>query len=454
MPSPLDQLVDTANVLVERLKNLGADTVEVSATSGWELSTKVRLGEVELVEEAGQKHISLRVIRDARVALTSTSDLTDGGLTRCVNDAMELLTLSEPDPDAAPAAAEELAKPPFRDLDLYDPALESVDAKSGIEWARQAESAAFAADDRIKLSEGATFSRALGYSAMVLSSGFVGTRHGSQVSLVVSPVVEDEDQKRRRGYYYTVARYLADLESADAVGKEAARRTVRQLGARSVKTCDAPVVLSPEAARAIIGEFVGCAMGGAVWRRASYLCGREGTEVASNLITLIDDPFIVRGFGSRTFDGEGLACRKNPLVEGGSYVGPLLDCLSARKLKRTSTASAVRHGGSLSASTSNLTMLPGTLSEDELIASTKRGLYVTDMMGFGFNAVTGDFSRGASGFWIEDGKLVHPVSEVTISSNLDRMLKAVDAVAVQPKIKGAMIVPSFRIASMTIAGGA
>ena len=152
---------------------------------------------------------------------------------------------------------------------------------------------------------------------------------------------------------------------------------------------------SPDAARAIIGAFVGCAMGGAIWRRSSYLCGRENTSVANPAVTLVDDPFLPRGFGSRTFDGEGLPCQRNTIVENGTYVGPLLDCLSARKLKRRSTASAARHGGSLSASISNLVMLPGQLSEEALTVSTSSGLYVTDMMGFGFNPVTWATFRAA-----------------------------------------------------------
>lgn len=452
MTDPFERLEETASSIVARLRSQGADAAEVSASSGWDLSTRVRLGEVELVEEAGHRHISLRAIRDHRVALTSTSDLTEEGISRCIADAIELMTLSEPDPDAAPAEVSELASPPYPDFDLFDDSTCELAPTFAIDAAKRAERAALDADSRITLSDGATFTRSFGHSVTVLSGGFTGRRHGTQVSLVVTPVVEDEGQKRRRGHYYTVARHLSDLETAESVGIEAARRTVGQLGAKSVPTSEAAVVFSPDTARAIIGAFIGCAMGGSLWRRASYLFSREGSEVASPLVTLVDDPFVVRGFGSRAFDGEGLPCRRNIVVENGIFRTPLLDCLSARKLKRKSTASAARHGGSLSASTSNLIMQPGTVSEEALIAQTARGLYVTDMMGFGFNAVTGDFSRGASGFWIEDGKLTHPVSEVTISSNLDTMLKTIDGVATAPRPKSSMLVPSFRIPKVTIAG--
>ncbi len=452
MASNESMLLDTATTLVERLRKLGADHAEVTAYSGWELSTRVRLGKVEQVEEAGHRHVSLRAIRDARVALTSTSDLSDEGLDRCVRDAMELLSLSEPDPDAAPARAEQLTKGPFDDLETFDPTLETVDAAVAIDMATQAERTALETDSRLNNSEGASFGRSVGQSAMVLSNGFVGTRHGSHVSLVVTPVADDGDGKKRRGHYYSIARFLADLESPSEVGREAAHRTVAQLGARSVTTCEANVVFSPDAARAIISAFAGCIVGGALWRRSSYLVGREGSQVASSCVTLVDDPTLLRGLGSRTFDGEGLACRKLVVVDRGSYQTPLLDCLSARKLNRESTASASRQGASLAASTSNFILLPGDCTEAELIENTARGLYVTDMMGFGFNPVTGDFSRGATGFWIENGRLSHPVSEVTISSNLDKMLKGIDSIAETPRLRSSVIAPAFRVTGMTIAG--
>lgn len=448
-----DSLIDTATSLVERLKKLGADHAEVTASSGWDLTTRVRLAKVEQVEEAGHRHVSVRAIRDARVALTSTSDLSPEGLARCVSDALELLDLSEPDPDAAPADPAQLSRGPFADLQTYDPLVESMDAQQGILLATEAEKAALDFDpSRLQNSEGATFGRSSGQSALVLSSGFVGTRRGSHVSLVVTPVADDAEGKKRRGHYYTIARYVSDLEPASAVGQEAARRTLAQLGARSVPTCEAPVVFSEDAARAILSAFAGCIVGGSLWRRSSYLVAREGSVVASKGVTIVDDPLIPRGFGSRAFDGEGLACRRLVVVDRGTYRTPLLDCLSARKLQRTSTGSAARGGGAISSSTSNLILLPGSATEATLIANTSKGLYVTDMMGFGFNPVTGDFSRGASGFWIENGQLAHPVSEVTISSNLDAMLQGIDAIAEAPRPRSSIIAPAFRIGNMTIAG--
>jgi PmbA protein len=449
---PTPRLLELASQLVERARKLGADVAEASARTGWELSAKVRLGKTELVEEAGHHGVSLRVIRGGRVATTSTSDLTPHGIERCVADALELCALSEPDPFAGPAPDELLARPPFPDLELLDPSIDAIDAEQAITQARLAEQAAFDADPRITLSEGATYSRTSGASAMVLSSGFQGAVRGSYAALSVAPVVEDEGGKKRRGHYYSASRRHRDLESAEHIGREAARRTLRKLGAQKIATTEAAVVFDPDVARSLVGSLAGCIVGGALWRKSSYLLEREGTAVASPLVTIIDDPLIVRGPGSRPFDGEGLPSRRNSIVEAGVLKGFLLDCYSARKLGRTSTGSAGRSGGSIGASTSNFILQASQTKAADIVKSTARGLYVTELMGFGFNPVTGDFSRGAAGFWIEGGELAFPVSEVTISSTLDAMLKAIDAVGDDLELKTSTASPTLRVTSMTISG--
>ncbi|MBK8998414.1 MAG: TldD/PmbA family protein [Myxococcales bacterium] len=447
-----EELLALAAGLVERARALGADVAEVTARAGWELSAKVRLGEPELVEEAGHRGVSLRVIKQQRVAVTSTSDLSEAGLARCVSDALMLAELSEPDSFAGPADPADLAPRPYPDLDLFDPAVAEITADVAVERATRAERAALDFDPRITLSEGATFSRTVGSSARVISNGFSGAQRGSYASLVVSPVAEDEGGKRRRGFHWSARRHVAELDDDAAVGREAARRTLAKLGARKVPTCEAPIVFDPDVARSLIGTFAGCIMGGSIWRKSSYLVGREGSSVASPLVTLIDDPLIPRAPGSRPYDGEGLPSRRNVVVDCGVLRTYLLDCYSARKLGSKSTGSAAVSGGSIGPSTSNFILSPGQQSREELIASTERGLYVTEMMGFGFNAITGDYSRGASGFWIENGKLTFPVSEVTVSSNLDAMLKNIDAVANDLELKTSTAAPTFRVSKMTIAG--
>jgi PmbA protein len=453
METEIKALGDLAADIVARAIAGGADVAEATARSGSELSTKVRLGEPELVEEAAHRSLGMRIIRDKRVALTSTSDLTPRGLDRFLRDALDLVEISQEDPFAGPADPELIAKGAFPDLDLYDPAGGDVSAGEALELARRGEQAARDFDPRISNSDGGTFSRTAGAFAMVLSGGFRGGYAGSYASLVVSPVAEDEVGKKRRGFHYTAKRYLSALDAPEEVGREAARRTLRKLGARKVPTCEAPVVFDPDAARSILGLMASCVMGGAIWRKSSYLVGREGTRVASDLVTIVDDPLIPRAPGSRPFDGEGLPVRRNVVVEQGTLRTFLCDSYSGRKLGRSSTASASRGGGGgVGPSTSNFLLQPTATPAADIVASTPRGLYVTEMMGFGFNAVTGDFSRGAAGFWIEDGKLAYPVSEVTISLNVDQLWQRIDAVGDDLDQRSAIASPTLRVSAMTIAG--
>jgi PmbA protein len=446
METEVQRLLDVAADVVARARARGADVAEAIARSGSELSTKVRLGEPELVEEAAHRGVGMRVIRDQRVAMTSTSDLSPRGIERFVSDAMELLDVAQPDPFAGPADPSLYAKAPF-------PSGGEITAEQAVALARRGEAAAREADARITNSEGATFSRTAGAFGLVLSSGFSGGYATSYASLVVTPIADDEGGKKRRGYHWTAKRHLAELLSPEEVGKEATRRTVRKLGARKVPTCEAPVVFDPDAARSLLGLFAGCAMGSSIWRKSSYLVGREGTRVASDLVTIVDDPLLVRGPGSRPFDGEGLPARQNRVVEAGVLRTYLCDSYSARKLERASTGNAARGGGGgVGPSTTNFVLRPTTTTAADIVKSTPSGLYVTEMMGFGFNAVTGDFSRGAAGFWIENGELSYPVSEVTISLNIDQLLQRIDAVGDDLDLRTSTASPTVRVSSMTIAG--
>jgi PmbA protein len=449
----MQALTELAADVVGRAIKGGAHVAEAMARSGSELSVKVRLGEPELVQEAAYRGLGMRVIKDRRVALTSTSDLTPRGIERFVADALELVEISQEDPFAGPADADLVLKGAYPDLDLYDPSGGEVTAAEGIEIARRGEQAARDFDPRITNSEGGRFERTAGVGAIVLSGGFRGGFAGSYASLAVMPLAEDEGGKKRRSYHYTAKRYLAELDAPEEVGREAARRTLRKLGAKKVPTCEAAVVFDPDAARSILGTMGGCVMGSSIWRKSSYLVGREGSRVASDLVTIVDDPLILRGPGSRPFDGEGLPSRRNVVVEQGLLKTYLCDSYSARKLGRASTGSATRgSGGGVGPSTSNFLLLPGSTPAKEIVRTTRRGLYVTDMLGFGFNAVTGDFSRGASGFWIEDGELVHPVSEVTISLNVDQLWQRVDAVGDDLDQRSSVASPTLRVSAMTIAG--
>lgn len=451
--SEIQALTELAAQAVDRALAGGADVAEAITRSGSELSTRVRLGEPELVEEAAHRGLGMRIIKGGRVALTSTSDLTPHGVDRFVKDALELVDISQEDPFAGPADPELIHHGALPELELYDPAGGEVTAAAAIALATRAEQAARDMDPRITHSDGATFARTAGTFAVVLSGGFRGGYAGSYASLVVVPVAEDDGGKKRRGHHYTAKRFLNELDAPEEVGREAARRTLRKLGAGKVPTCEAPVVFDPDAARSILGLMASCVMGSGIWRKSSYLVGREGTRVASDLVTIVDDPLIPRGPGSRPFDGEGLLARRNVVVEHGFLKTYLCDSYAARKLGRASTASASRGGaGGVGPTTSNFILQPTSTRAADIVKSTARGLYVTEMMGFGFNAVTGDFSRGASGFWIEDGALTRPVSEVTISLNVDQLWQRIDAVGDDLDLRSATASPTLRVSAMTIAG--
>jgi PmbA protein len=447
-------LVDLGRSVVERAIGGGADVAEAGVHSGSHLSVKVRMGEPELVEEAGSRALGLRVMVGQRVASTYTSDLSEAGQRTLIEDALELARLSESDEFAGPPDPSELSsRSQWADLETFDEGVSQISADEALSRALRGERAALDFDPRITNSEGASFTRARGVSALVTSGGFAGSDYGTYASIVVNPVADDEDGKKRSGYHWSASRHYADLEDSEAVGEEAARRTIAQLGAKKLPTQELPVIFDKDTARSILGLFAGCVLGGPIWRKSSYLVDRVGTRVASDLVDIVDDPLLPRAPGSRAFDGEGLLSRRNVVVEAGVLKTYLIDTYSARKLGLTSTGSASRSpSGGISASTSNLILKANTQSRDELIADTKHGLYVTGMMGFGFNAVTGDFSRGASGFLIQDGELSHPVSEVTISLNLDQLLQRIDAVADDLDQRTAIASPTFRVSSMTLAG--
>jgi PmbA protein len=451
-PEVVGELEGIARRVTEMATGSGADAAEVIVRAGSELTAKVRLGEPELVQEAGSRALGLRVFKDGRRAVTYTSDTRPEALAAFVRETVELAGVAEPDDLNVLPDRDELATS-VPELELYDDEAVTVDAAEGLRRAIAGEKAALAFDPRVTNSEGATWSRTLGAVAFATSGGFSGGYRGSYQSLYVEPICDDADGKKRNGYWWTGGRYLSELDDPAAVGAEAARRTVATLGSRKVDTGEMQIVFDREAGRAIVGMLFSVANGSAFYRKSSYLVEREGTLVASDLVTIVDDPLIVRAPGSRPFDGDGLPTRKNVLVRAGVLETVLCDVYSARKLGRRSTGSAGRGvGGNPSPTTSNLIMEAGTVSKDELVKQTGRGLYVTSMMGFGFNPVTGDFSRGAAGFMIENGELTFPVSEITVSANFDDLLQRIDLVADDLEMRTSTACPTFRVSRMTVAG--
>jgi PmbA protein len=435
--------------VVEAARKQGADVAEALVRAHRELSVQVRKGDVEMVEEAASRGIGLRVFVGDRSGSMATSDLTDTGLEALVEGALEVAKHSEADPDARPPETRAFEQP---DLDLLDRSLEDFGARDAEAWAREAESAAFAVSDRITNSEGASCGRVVGGVALVTSQGFSGLYEGSRVSIGVQPVAPDGD-KLRTAADWDARRFRHALRSPEAIGKEAGERVVAKLGASKIESQQLPVIFHPDAGRALLSALFGCISGSAVYRRSTYLADREGTPVAAEGVEVVDDPLIPRGPASRPFDGEGFASRKNVVISGGALKTFLLDTYSARKLQKQSTASASRGlTGRPSPSATNFVLQPGELSPEAIVRDTPKGLYVTSMMGFGFNPVTGDFSRGAEGFLIENGQISRPVSEITIGVNFDDLWKGIDAIGSDLDLKTGTATPTFRVRQMTVAG--
>ena len=448
----LDGLQATAEHALSVLTRLGVDHAEVSVGIGRELEISVRQDEPELVKEASSSGLSVRVMRDERVATSSTTDLGRAAVEAFLARALEMAECSEPDPMAAPPDPAELAKT-MPELDLFDPETDGIRAGDALKMAQAAERAAFKHDKRITTSEGASFGRSSGHSVLATTGGFVGRRAGTYQSLVVQAVADDAGGKKRNGVYWTGGRFFAVLEDPEAVGIEAARRAIATIGAAKMDTGVYPVVFDKDAARALVGLVASCILGDAVYRQRSYLAQRLGDTIGSEHVTIVDDPLIPRGPGSRPFDGEGRPVKRIVVVDRGKLESFLLDTYSARKLELQPTGSGGGGGGIPHASTSNFFLQAGTADPSELLRGIDRGLFVTRMMGFGFDPVTGNFSRGAEGFRIENGQLGAPVGEITVSRNLDDILKGIDMVASDLEHKTSVAAPSLRVDQMTIAGG-
>ncbi|EDM78315.1 peptidase U62, modulator of DNA gyrase [Plesiocystis pacifica SIR-1] len=447
----LDSLEQAASHALDHLAKLGVDHAEISVAQGERLEAGVRQGEVELVKEAKSRGMNVRIVHGERVATSSTTDLGPQAVERFLARVVEMAELSEPDPLAVPPSPRELTKT-FPTLDLWDPKMARVKADRALKLALRCEKAAFSADRRITSSEGATFARGAIHSVLMTSGGFLGRDAGTYASLSTQVICDDEGGKKRNGSHWTAARYMEDLLDPRVVGREAAQRAVRRLGASQMDTGVYPVVFDREIARAIVSMVGGCVMGDSVYRDQSFLKDKLGELVASNKVSIVDDPLLPRGLGSRRHDGEGRSVKVNPIVRAGRLDRFLLDTYSARKLKLRPTHAAGGGGGIPYATTSNLYMKKGRSKPVSLLRGIEKGLYVTSMMGFGFDPVTGNFSRGASGFLIENGELTRPVSEVTISRNLGDMLLGIDAVADDLEFTSSVAAPSFRVDYMTISG--
>lgn len=447
-----EDLRSVASDIVEKARALGADESDAYIRSGVESNVTVRKQEVEKLIEAGSHSVSIRVIKDKRTAVCNTTDFTPRALDEMVRTAVELAKISEPDEFAGLPAKEDLATDMGASLRLYDERIESLTVEEMKDIVMRAEQAAFDFDPRISNSEGAEFGAERGQVVLANTLGFCGSFPYTGASFAVSVLADDSDGKKQSGFWFSADRMFHRLDSAEDVGRRAASRTVRKLGGRKVTTRQAPVVWEPMMTGALMGIIAGAANGEALFKRSTFLTDFEGKPLASPLVTITDDGTLAGKLGSRPFDGEGVTKRRNTIVAAGVFERFLFDSYYARRTGRRTNGSAVRAGDSIGISPANLIWDAGTSSPDEIIGSVDDGLYLTDLMGFGVNQTTGDFSRGASGIWIENGRLAYPVIEVNISGNLKEMLLDIDAVGNDLEWRAGGASPTIRMAKMTVSG--
>ncbi len=437
--------------LLDKAKRNGATEADIIVADGETFSVQVRLGAVDRLTKAREKHLGLRVFVGKRSASTSTSDFSADSLNQLVAETCTLAKAVVEDQVSGLPSADQMAgeKP---DLDLYDPT--RLNTEQQIELAKRAEAAAMSMDERVTNSEGGDFDSSSGRVVLGNSHGFIGEYQSSSFSMSVSPVATDpETGAMQRDSWYAVQRKFAKLDSPEDVGFEAARRTVRKLGARKVATQRVPVIFDAETAGSLMGNLCSAVSGYSLYKGASFLAGQLDKPLAPEYVTVYDDGRMVGGLGSRPFDGEGLPTRKTTVVERGVLKSYLLDTYSGKKLGLASTSNASRSvGENPSVGPTNFYLAPGANTAQDIIKTVKQGLYVTDLIGFGINMVTGDYSRGAAGFWIEGGELAYPVEEITIAGNLKDMFAGIEMIGSDLVFRGRIASPTIKIGEMMLAG--
>ena len=433
--------------LIRAAKQAGADAADAIIVESVSAGVSCRLGKLEDVERAESSDLGLRVFVGHRVAFVSSSDVSERGVAELPERAVAMARLAPEDEFAGLAPKDRLAKS-IPDLDIEDSHEPSADAL--VDSARAVEAAAMAVKG-ITNSEGGSASYGRSAIALATSEGFFGSYAATSHSIGVS-VLAGEGTGMERDDDFASARHLADLEGADIVGRRAGERAMARMNPRKVKSQAVPVVYDPRAANGLIGHFAGAISGAAIARGVSFLKDKMGELVFAPNITILDEPHRMRGLRSKPFDGEGVRNKRWALIENGVLKTWLLDCASAKQLGLETTGHAARGtGGPPMPSTTNLYMAPGMVTRDALIADISEGFYVTELMGMGVNGVTGDYSRGATGFWIENGAIAYPVSEVTIAGNLKEMFRNL-VPANDLVFRYGVNAPTLRVEGMTVAG--
>ena len=437
--------------ILAQAKAKGASDGDVVMVESDSFFVTVRMGEVEKISQAGEKRLGLRLFFGNSSATASTSDISQKSIEKLVDDTARMAQVTAQDSYSGLPEAAALARD-WPELDLLDDSARAVSVDERIQIALATEKSALAFDPRITNSEGAEFSNQVGRVIYANSQGFAGEYSGSTFGHSVAPVAS-QDGAMQRDYWYSSNRKFSRLESPKSVGERAAQRVLRRLGGRKVKTCSVPIVFDPEMAASLLRNLASAISGYSLYKGASFLAGKLDTQIGSELLTVIDDGTIPGALGSRPFDGEGLPIYKKTVVEKGRLQSYLLDTYSGKKLGMASTGNASRSvGDAPGVAPANFYLAPGSDSPEQMIKSVKAGLYVTEMIGFGVNMVTGDYSRGAAGLWIENGELTYPVEEITIAGNLKEMFQNIEMVGNDLEMRGRIASPTVKISQMTVAG--
>ncbi len=446
-----NHLLELAQGVVKRALALGATDAECTIAEGEEFSANVRMRDVENLKEAGSRGAGLRILRGKHTGSSYTSDLSADGIEHLVRSAIELADITTEDPHAGLPDADEFGSI-GGDLGLYSADVETLETPLKIDTAKRAEEAALSADPRIFNSEGASFDNHTGRHIFANSRGFSGEYRSSYCSLSTVPVARD-GESMERDYWYTMARGFAGLEAPELVGRTAAKRALRRLNPVKVETQKVPILFDQNAARSLLDNIFEAVHGMSVYRQESFLAGKLGEKVASELLTVVDDGTIPGLFGTSPFDDEGVPSRRTVVIDRGVLKSYLLNTYAARKLGMKTTGSAARGlAGNAGIGHGNFYVEKGVQSPEQLIAGVSNGFYVTELMGFGVNVVTGDYSRGAAGQWIRNGELAFAVSEVTIAGNLKDMLLSLEAVGSDLQFRGSVASPTLKIGEMTVGG--
>ena len=436
----LEQLADISQRLLERARALGASQAEVSCSDERGLDVNVRLGEVETVESTRDRGIAVTVFFGQRKGSASTADLQDASLESTVAQACAIARHTEDDAAAGLAEAALMARE-FPDLDSWHPW--ALAADHALDLALACEAAGREADGRISNSDGASAATSQSLSVYANSHGFIGRERSSHHSIGCALIAGQGDGMQRDGWYSS-ALARQDLESPEAIGRRAAERTVARLQPRSMATAQMPVLFSPEVARSLIGHLLGAVSGGALYRRASFLLDSVGTQLFPDWFAIEERPLLRRGLRSTAFDGDGVATRDSSLIEGGVLQRYILGSYSARKLGLVTTGNAGGvHNLKVAANAGDLVAIAAQMGD---------GLLVTELMGQGVNGVTGDYSRGAGGFRVENGQISYPVDGITIAGNLKDMFAAIEAVGSDVDRRSHVQVGSILVGRMTVAG--